>query len=401
MPSQFDRILKAQGLRALVVSLHEGSETSFRWLSRAAAVTRGHVIVIPGAEPLLIHYPMERDEATAAGVATRSAAGFGYPEVFASATSAIDGWRQFFTRILQNLDVSGPVMFAGHQPLHIYLPLVRALEQHGIEVAHGDGTDLLQMMRRTKSAEDIEQIRSVGARTEAVVAGIRELLRAAEIREGAAHLDGTLLTIGRIKDEISAAIVAHGMIEDHETIVSHGRDAGVPHSRGDRSQVLRAGVPLVIDIFPRDAKSGWFFDLTRTFCVGEIPARLADVHALVLEAHTRAVNAAVEGTYCAALQRMTCEFFRNSGYPTVLDEPGTERGYVHGLGHGVGLDVHELPSFALAHNTDRLSRGDVFTIEPGLYDPDRDIGVRIEDTLYIGEDGITRSFSSSDRSLAP
>lgn len=401
MTSQLDRILEAEALGALVVSLHESSEPSFRWLSRGAAVTRGHVIVRPGVAPLLVHYPMERDEAAAADVATRSAADFGYPGIFSSAADSISGWCAFFTRILETLEVEGPVMFAGHQPLHIYLPLMRALEDGGLEVAVGDGTDLLQKMRRFKTEAEIAEIESVGNRTESVVETVRQMLRDACVRDGAAHLGGEPLTIGRIKDTISIEIVAQGMVEDHETIVSHGRDAGVPHSRGDRQQVLRPGIPLVIDIFPRDARTGWFFDLTRTFCVGDVPAELERAHSLVLEAHSRAVAAATEGAACSTLQKATCEFFRERGWPTILDSPGTNRGYVHGLGHGVGLEVHELPSFALAHNDDRLERGDVFTIEPGLYDPDREIGVRIEDTLCIQHDGTTRALSSSDRGLRP
>ena len=402
MRPELDRILDAHGVGTLVVSLHESAEPSFRWLSRGAAVTRGHIVLQRGEQPLLVHYPMERDEATATGVATISAPEMGYPEIF-SANPPVRAWAAFFTRIFETLHVQEPVMFAGNQPLHIYVPLLHELEREGrFRLATGDGTDLLQKLRRPKSESEIAQIEDVGRRTEEVVGEVRELLRAVAIEGGVVRSGGERLTIGRIKDIVSAGIVRRGMVEDHETIVSHGRDAGVPHSRGRREDELREGVPLVIDIFPRDARSGWFFDLTRTFCVGEIPARLERVHAMVLEAHSAAVEAAREGVSCASLQRATCEYFQRQGFPTVMDAPGSDRGYVHGLGHGVGLEVHELPSFGLsARNEDRLERGDVFTIEPGLYDPDQEIGVRIEDTLCIGADGVTRSLSHSDRGLRP
>jgi len=68
--------------------------------------------------------------------------------------------------------------------------------------------------------------------------------------------------------------------------------------------------------------------------------------------------------------------------------PNTERGFVHSLGHGLGLDVHESPTFSgLASNDDILEPGSVITLEPGLYYPDQDLGVRLEDTLWIRPDG--------------
>lgn len=394
--------MKQHGIGTLVVSLHEGSDPSFRWLSRGAAVTRGHVIVCRGADPLLVHYPMERDEAGSSGVTTRSAVEFGYPQLFARHSSPADAWSAFFSRILLDLDAPGPIAFAGTQPLHLYAPVMRRLAERGFRIFEGDGSDLLQRARRRKSAGEVAAIAEVGRRTEQVVASVRELLRNVSIREGEAWAGAERLTVGRLKDLISNGIVAGGMIEDHETIVTQGREAGVPHSRGTRSEPVRASVPLVIDIFPRDRHSGWFFDLSRTFCIGEIPPRLAEVHALVREAHSRALRNAAAGVSCAQLQRDTCAFFREAGWPTIEESPATLRGYVHGLGHGVGLEVHELPSFALSSmNSDVLEPGDVFTIEPGLYDPDEELGVRIEDTCVVHDDGSVRSLSSSDRGLEP
>jgi Xaa-Pro aminopeptidase len=87
-------------------------------------------------------------------------------------------------------------------------------------------------------------------------------------------------------------------------------------------------------------------------------------------------------------QARTCELFRKKGHPTVEDMPQTETGYVHSIGHGVGLHVHEKPfSGAFASASEILAPGSVFTIEPGLYYPERNIGVRIEDTYFADGDG--------------
>jgi len=213
---------------------------------------------------------------------------------------------------------------------------------------------------------------------------------------------GEVLTLGYLKQVVSSEIARLGMIEDHETILSQGRDAGIPHSRGDAAAVVRPSVPIVLDIFPSDRDSGYFFDLTRTFCAGPIPDELQHLHADVLAAYQLAAEEMRAGTSAKTYQEMVCDFFEARGYATTRSDPQTLNGYVHSLGHGVGLDVHEKPFFGLsAANTDQIEVGDVVTIEPGLYFPDRHLGVRIEDTLVVRDDGRVESLSRSDRGLAP
>jgi Xaa-Pro aminopeptidase len=84
---------------------------------------------------------------------------------------------------------------------------------------------------------------------------------------------------------------------------------------------------------------------------------------------------------------MVCEFFEERGHPTVLHTPGTAEGYVHSLAHGLGLNVHEAPYFPTTFEAYKLQPGNVFTVEPGLYYPDRGYGVRVEDTVYLNEKG--------------
>jgi Xaa-Pro aminopeptidase len=97
------------------------------------------------------------------------------------------------------------------------------------------------------------------------------------------------------------------------------------------------------------------------------------------------------GTACRSLQRRVCERFEAAGHPTVWHTPQTETGYVHSLGHGVGLDIHERPLLSDAEgNTDTLAPGMVFTIEPGLYYPEHGLGVRLEDTCWMDSNGVTQ-----------
>ena len=386
-----DPLMESRGIGALIVPMHETMHASFRWLTRGAKVTRGYVVKVARRDPFLIAYPMEREEAAATGVTARGIHEFGYEEIFRSARNPVDAYARFFETVLRESGSDGSVAFLGNAPLHLYLGITVAMERNGRRVIRGEGEDLLQLARKRKEAWEIEAIRSTGERTEQVVHEVRRMLRAW-------HRD---MRIGDLKAVVTREIARHGMIEDHETIVAHGRDAGIPHSRGDASQLIRPSVPIVIDIFPADRTTGYFFDLTRTFCVGPVPDDLRQIHADVLGAYVLARDAMRPGSVASSSQALVCDFFEAKGYPTTRSNPVTNEGYVHSLGHGVGLDIHERPSFSLSpSNRDVIEEGDVLTIEPGLYFPDREIGVRIEDTFVVRAGGV-ESLSTGNRDLEP
>jgi Xaa-Pro aminopeptidase len=394
MLSDLDRLMRSRGIDAAIVPMHESAHAAFRWISRGAKVTRGYVVKLVGKPPVMLAYPMEREEAAATGLETRLIHDFGYDAIFKSAPNPIDAYAIFFDRVLRQLESGPTIAFIGNVPFHLYYSIAAAMEERGWQVHRGEGEDLAQLARKRKEAWEIEMIASVGARTEAVVDRVRRRLRQWK--------PGDDLTLGHLKQIVSAEISRLGLVEYHETILSQGRDAGIPHSRGDASASVRPSVPIVIDIFPSDRESGYFFDLTRTFCVGPIPSELERVHADVLAAFQLAAGEMRAGMKAAACQALVCDFFEARGYATTRSNPQTLEGYVHTLGHGVGLEVHEKPFFSLnPTNHDTIEAGDIVTIEPGLYFPDREIGVRIEDTLVVREDGRVESLCRSDRGLVP
>jgi Xaa-Pro aminopeptidase len=417
MLSDLDRLMRERGLDALLVPMHEALHPSFRWITRGANVTRGYAVKLAGRDPVLISYPMERDEAAATGLATRLIHDFGYDRIFKSAPDTVTGYAEFFDVVLREetgfrgeaaprdgatAEPRNPVVaIVGSLPFPLYLGIAEGLEARGWRVWRG-AVDLVQLARKRKEPWEIAAIRSVGERTEQVVDRVREVLRGAVISGDQLIHDHRPLTLGDLKRLVSSEIARLGMVEDHDTILSQGRDAGIPHSRGDAGAVVRPSVPIVLDIFPSDRESGYFFDLTRTFCAGPIPDELGRLHADVLEAFELARRAMHAGTLASSYQHLVCDFFEQRGYPTTRSHPATLEGYVHSLGHGVGLDVHEKPFFGLAAtNLDEIEPGDIVTIEPGLYYPDRELGVRIEDTLVVNDDGRVETLCRSDRGLQP
>jgi Xaa-Pro aminopeptidase len=176
-----------------------------------------------------------------------------------------------------------------------------------------------------------------------------------------------------------------GVIAPDMVIVSHGEQTAIGHDPGHGP--VAEGEAVIADLYPQDPVSGCYADMTRTFCMGEPPEELVRYHSLVKEAIDRAVDAIRPGITGKELHRMTCEFFQEHGFPTQLtkdpDKP-LEDGFFHGLGHGVGLEVHEQPG--LGRTGEELVAGDVVAVEPGLYRKGFG-GCRLEDLVLVTDDG--------------
>jgi Xaa-Pro aminopeptidase len=274
---------------------------------------------------------------------------------------------------------------AGRPGAGVLLAAQRALGEAGWELV--DGAALVRRLRKRKSAEELAEARRVAAVTVAAFERVAETLAASTARGGELWLEGKRLTAGRLRGEVAALLARHGLQQPEGNIVAAGADSAVPHTRGNDGRVLRPGESLIVDLFPRGRL---FADCTRTFCVGEPPEALAAAHAAVFESLAAAYREARPDVTGWQLQRRACGGFAEAGYATVQENPETVRGYVHGLGHGVGYELHELPSFRRAAELadGRLETGDLFTLEPGLYDPGASWGLRLEDLCVLGPAGV-------------
>jgi Xaa-Pro aminopeptidase len=245
--------------------------------------------------------------------------------------------------------------------------------------------DLFDDRRRVKTEAQIAGMRRAQKAAEAAMDTCRELLRRAEISGDDLLLDGEPLTVERVKAAMNATFAAHDTTAD-EYIVGPGAQGAVGHDMG--SGPIAANTPIVVDIWPRDNASAVYTDMTRTFVVGEVADDVREWHRLCKEALDRAVSEIRPGADARAIFDGTCEIFEAAGEATPRTKKAGEAqmdGFFHGLGHGVGLEVHEAPGMGRLADK-QLVVGDVVTVEPGLYRSGYG-GVRLEDIVLVTADG--------------
>jgi Xaa-Pro aminopeptidase len=264
-------------------------------------------------------------------------------------------------------------------PANFPLALARKLERLGVEVVVHEGE--LFPQRLIKSKREVSFVREGCAASAAGLERACQVLREAEIRYNRQlWWNGARLTSERLRFEVDLACMNRGARAD-QTIVAGGDQACDPHCRG--SGPLKAGELIIVDVFPRVEKTGYFGDMTRTFLKGTPSDDQVRLVKSVRDAQKKALNAIRAGVQGSKVHRTVESHFERLGYQTGKVD-GVYRGFFHSTGHGLGLEIHEGPR--LGNGGAELQRGMVVTVEPGLYYPGLG-GVRIEDVVCVTEDG--------------
>lgn len=236
--------------------------------------------------------------------------------------------------------------------------------------------------REVKDSREIAHIRAAQRVNEKALAVALETLRRSGIRQdGKLEYDGKILTSEFLKEIIGIEFLKGGCRSKMD-IVACGRQSAQPHNSG--SGPLFAHQPIVIDLYPRSIGSRYYADMTRTVVRGKAFPETKKMFDAVLVAQKAALEKVRAGIRISALEKEARDHFDKAGFPTVTDSKGS-RGFIHNLGHGVGLDIHEGPTVNRWNNHE-LKAGSVITIEPGLYYPQVG-GIRIEDMVVVEEGG--------------
>jgi Xaa-Pro aminopeptidase len=236
--------------------------------------------------------------------------------------------------------------------------------------------------REIKTEEEVKLIReSLKAAERGIEAGIEAVRRTEIGKDGGLYLDGTPLTSEILKRIINTTIMSLGFVPSH-SIVASGEQCVDPHNEG--SGPIRANTSIIMDIFPRSQKTGFFGDITRTVVRGKASERLKTAYHLVEQGQEIGFRRIRDGANAYDIHMEIQQSFAQSGFPTGLVD-GRMQGFFHGTGHGLGLDIHEAPGIN-ARNKSSLRTGHVVTVEPGLYYSGMG-GVRLEDVVLVTDTG--------------
>jgi Xaa-Pro aminopeptidase len=391
MLPQLQERLDALDARALLVVAGTSRDPDLLPFVGAARLTKAVVVVPQGKAPHLVYFtPMERDEAAkakAVGCRVLSPERLDLARWIRECSTMEDLLATVLGQAFLHAGVApGRVALAGRGAAgHVH---------HACTALGGDGWsffsghEALAGARRFKDEVALTEMRRVAEATGAAFYHVARVLRQAAVDPTGGLVRGAApLTVGCLKGEIAAVFATADLEQPEGNIVAPAEEGAVPHNQGTLERPLRVGESIVVDLFPRGRL---FADCTRTFCVGVVPPPLRAAHRATLGALRLASDKARAGARGWDLNQDVCAFLEAAGYPTHRSHPESLTGFVHGLGHGVGFDLHDAPGFREGDQGEagELLAGDVVTLEPGLYDSDAGWGVRLEDLVLVTEAGI-------------
>ena len=416
MKRDLDRLMAQRDMDAFIVVDAEGESDVRTYMMNGARVTHGLIAQVRGHEPVFVVSGMEIEEARQAGLKAITTGEAGFARIAEETSDPIERTLRSWQMILERASLTqGSIGLYGNMAANMAIDLLARWQSFAPQYPLvGDSRiSLFQEAYLTKDDTEIERIRDVARRTDEVlqatwdfIAGHRADTTNADpsgdsTGTEAAYVvndSGHRLTIGDVRRYIIEQLMARGL-RDTGMIFAQGRDAGFPHSRGNDDETLRTGQSIIFDLFPVEAGGGYHHDVTRTWCIGHAPDAVQRTYSQVMTAFDIAVETFGVDRPTHLMQEAVQDYFEQAGHATARSQPGTLEGYVHSLGHGIGLNVHERPNISHLNRDDSFRIGNCITIEPGLYYPERGYGVRIEDLFIVTDAGELESLTPFRKDL--
>jgi Xaa-Pro aminopeptidase len=395
MKSELDALMQAKNMDAFIVFGHAENNPPMTYLTGGGHVSHATVIKKRGEEPIYFFGDMERDEAAKSGLKLILYSKYDGDALFKKANR--DGLLAAALRLelmLKDAGVtSGRVGLYGFYDLSAIFGMISNLQTLMPElefVGEAREDSIFMQAMETKDEAEVNRIRRMGKITTEVVDKVKDFLTACDVRDDEILLNenGSPLTVGDVHAKIRLWVAERGAEFPSGFIFAIGRDAGVPHSSGNPADLMRLGQTIVFDIYPAEAGGGYYYDFTRTWSLGYATPEAQELYGQVREIYDKLKENFDLNAPFRNYQQMACEYFESKGHKSPLNTKAPVEGYVHSLGHGVGLNIHERPFSGLLVGDDhRLVPGVVVTSEPGLYYPEKGMGFRIEDTYWVRPDG--------------
>ncbi len=395
MKSDFDTLMQARNLDAIIVFGNAEHNPPMTYLTGGGHVSHATLIKKRGEDAILFHGDMERDEAAKSGLKLISYSNYDGVALHKQANgNSVLAAAMRMELMLKDANVtSGRAGVYGTYDLGAVFGMLTHVQKiiPSIEfVGEAREDSIFMRAMETKGEDEVARIRKMGKITTSVVGKVRDFLTSCEVRDDEVLLNenGSPLTVGDVHSKIRLWVAEQGAELPSGFIFAIGRDAGVPHSAGTPTDLIKLGQTIVFDIYPAEAGGGYYYDFTRTWSLGYATPEAQELYDQVKEIFNTLNDNFDLNTPFANYNIMTCEYFESKGHQSPLHTKAPVEGYVHSLGHGVGLNIHERPFSGLTVGDDhRLAPGVVITSEPGLYYPEKGMGFRIEDTLWVRPDG--------------
>lgn len=392
MKSDLDLLMQENNLDALLITGPAQHNPPMTYLTGTIHLTNGDLIKKLGSDPILFYNPMERDEAAKTGYPAKNLADYRFNDLLKeTGGDMLKATILRYQKMLEEFDISsGRMDIYGKMDAGTAYGIFSGLQEKmpDLEFVSQIGDSILLKAMATKDTEEVERIRRMGEITTTVVGNVADFLTSHKKKgDYLVKSNGEPLLIGDVKRQINLWLAEFGAENPEGTIFAIGRDAGIPHSSGNAEDFLRQGQTIIFDIFPCETGGGYFYDFTRTWCLGYAPDEVLAIYDDVSEVYSQIMSELEMDSPAYIYQERTCDMFEARGHETIRSNQQAQEGYVHSLGHGVGLYIHEYPRISSVFKEERLAPGSVVTIEPGLYYPDRGLGVRLEDTVWVRPDG--------------
>jgi Xaa-Pro aminopeptidase len=338
-------------------------------------------------EPLILvgtmEFPRAKKEAQVKEI--QSYEEYGYSKILKSAADPNVGFAKFLASVVKKELGQKTVICV---PPNFSVAAADSLRNEGLTIK--PMFDLIEKARETKEPSELEAVKETQGVIEEATKKIIDFIAEADIDS-----KGTLVfrengkkqpvTVGKIKALFGHHFIEKEMVTEQPLIVACGPRGSDPHYDGEPNDLLKANQPIILDISPRHLRSRYWSDMTRTVVKGKASKAIRKMFETVLDAKNATMDGIRAGVLGSEMQLQCFNILEKAGYDTVRGGKQITKGYTHGLGHGVGLEIHEGPRMSEFYHFP-LEEHNVVTVEPGLYNPEIG-GVRIEDIVEVTKKG--------------
>jgi Xaa-Pro aminopeptidase len=381
--TDLDSILTDKGIEALLLYSDSFRDANMFYLTRFLAPDPFIFLKKVDEEPILVVNQMEHPRAQKQSVVkdVRSYLDYNYLEAVKSAKEPQYGTLKFVASVTEKELGTGTRICV---PSDFPLLMADVLRAKGLTVEPMFG--VVEKARETKDTYEVETIKAIQRVNEKVTAESIELIADSEVGNNKnLHYKGEPLTVGKIKSFFGHKLMENGCLPEEDIIVACGPKSSDPHYLGEAENRLKADQPIILDIYPRSIQKRYYTDMTRTVVKGKASGKLKKMFDAVFEAKNASLDAIQAGAAGSLVYDVCCDMLEKRGFATTRDGKKVTRGMTHGLGHGVGLQIHESPRLSEL-SASPLEEHVVITVEPGLYDPTVG-GVRLEDIIEVTKTG--------------